>query len=580
MTIHTETAHTETGGLRPAAAVPQIDRNILIQWGITAITALLVVLPLLPVFYQAFLDRPLYDAAADFTLANFGRLLTPEFGAVLGNTVWFAVGATVIAQLLGVVGAILVGRTDLPGRAFFGEMLLWPLFISHLVMAFGWFTMYGPSGYVTLLVQNIVGVMPWDLYTVTGMAVVAGVAQAPLAYLYCIASASAADPNLEDAARSAGASPWTVLRRITLPLMRPAIIYGTIMNFVIAIEMLSIPLVFGGPVQIDLFTTYLYHQVFMNATPDYPLVAAASFFLLVIVLLLMMLQGRLMRNAGRFVTVGGKASRPRRFPLGRWRWVAFAGLLFYVVFGIVIVLGGLAVRSVTVLLTPLMPIWDLFTWANYEMIAGYEVYVRSIRNTILISVIGGALGTLLITFIALVATRSEFPFRRQLEYLAMAPRAIPGIIAGLGIFYAMGLFPPLGWLRNTIWLLIIAYIMRYLPTGFGAVAPALSQISADLDRSARTVGADWWRTSRSILLSLLKPAMFSCFALLFIHFLKEYVTAVFLFAPGSEVIGTTMLQFWIQGDNGPVSALATIQILITVVFVYVARKALGVRIYG
>lgn len=574
MTIHTEAPRL------PAATVPQFDRNLAIQWGITAITGLLVVLPLLPVFYQAFLDRPLYDGEAALTASNFGRLFTAEFGHVIGNTVWFAIGTTVIAQVVGIVGAILVGRTDLPFRTAFGELLLWPLFLSHLVMAFGWFTMYGPSGYVTLVVQSIIGVTPWNLYTVTGMAVVGGVAQAPLAYLYCIASASAADPNLENAARSAGASPWTVLRTVTLPLMRPAIIYGTIMNAVIAIEMLSIPLVFGGPVQIELFTTYLYHQVFMSATPDYSLVAAASFFLLVIVMLLMALQGMLMRNAGRFVTVGGKASRPGRFPLGPWRWVAFGGLLFYVIFGVVVVVGGLVLRSMTVLLTPLMPIWDLFTWGNYQMIAGYEVYVRSIKNTILISVIGGVLGTVLITLIALVATRSEFRFKRQLEYLAISPRAIPGIIAGIGIFYAMSYFPPLGWLRNTIWLLVIAYIMRYLPTGFGAIAPALSQISADLDRSARTVGADWWRTSRSILLSLLKPAMFSCFALLFIHFLKEYVTAVFLFAPGSEVIGTTMLQFWIQGDNGPVSALATIQILITVIFVYVARKALGVRIYG
>lgn len=574
MTIQTEAPRL------PAATVPQFDRNLAIQWGITAITGLLVVLPLLPIFYQAFLDRPLYDSEAALTASNFGRLFTAEFGQVIGNTVWFAIGTTAIAQLVGVVGAILVGRTDLPFRTAFGELLLWPLFLSHLVMAFGWFTMYGPSGYVTLVVQSIIGVTPWNLYTVTGMAVVGGVAQAPLAYLYCIASASAADPNLENAARSAGASPWTVLRTVTLPLMRPAIIYGTIMNAVIAIEMLSIPLVFGGPVQIELFTTYLYHQVFMSATPDYSLVAAASFFLLVIVMLLMALQGMLMRNAGRFVTVGGKASRPGRFPLGPWRWVAFGGLLFYVIFGVVVVVGGLVLRSMTVLLTPLMPIWDLFTWGNYQMIAGYEVYVRSIKNTILISVIGGILGTVLITFIALVATRSEFRFKRQLEYLAISPRAIPGIIAGIGIFYAMSYFPPLGWLRNTIWLLVIAYIMRYLPTGFGAIAPALSQISADLDRSARTVGADWWRTSRSILLSLLKPAMFSCFALLFIHFLKEYVTAVFLFAPGSEVIGTTMLQFWIQGDNGPVSALATIQILITVIFVYVARKALGVRIYG
>lgn len=565
--------------LRPTAA--GFDRNLAIQWFVVAITAALVILPLVPVFYQAFLDRPLYDAEAALSIENFARLLTtPRFGQILVNTAYFAIGTTVVAQVLGVLCAILIGRTDVPGRAFFGEMLLWPLFISHLVMAFGWFTMYGPSGYVTLFVAGLLGFQPWNLYTVTGMAVVAGIAQAPLAYLYCIVSARTADPTLEDAARSAGANPWRILTTITLPLMRPAIIYGVIMNFVIAIEMLSIPLVFGGPVHIELFTTYLYHEVFGRATPDYGLVAAAAFFMLAIVMALMLLQGRLMRNAGRFVTVGGKASRPRRFPLGRWRWVAFAGLMAYVVFGIVVVLGGLVLRSFTVLLTPLMPIWNLFTLANYEVIAAYPVYTRSIWNTIAISFIGGLIGTLLIAMIALVANRSEFPYRRQLEYLAMAPRAIPGFIAGIGIFYAMGLFPPLGWLRNTIWLLVIAYIMRYIPTGFGAISPALAQISADLDRSARTVGADWWRTSRSVLLRLLTPALFSCFALLFIHFLKEYVTAVFLFAPGSEVIGTTMLQFWINGDNGTVSALATIQILITVVFVYAARKVLGVKIYG
>lgn len=567
----------------PAAntPVPMFDRNVAIQWGIAGITLLLVVLPLLPVLYQAFLDKPLYDETATLSLSSFSRLVSaPDFAEIVTNTAWFAVGTTIIAQGLGILGAILIGRTDVPGRAFFGDLLLWPVFLSHLVMAFGFFSMYGPSGYVTLFVQNLIGFEPWNLYTIGGMAVVAGIAQAPLAYLYCIAAASSADPNLEDAARSVGAGTWTVLRSITLPLMRPAIIYGTVMNFVIAIEMLSIPLVFGGPVQIETFTTWLYHKVFMAATPDYALIAAAAFLLLGVVVLLLLLQGRLMRHAGRFVTVGGKATRPRRFPLGKWRWVAFGGLVFYAFFGIVVVLGGLALRSVTVLLTPLLPIWDMFTWQHYEVIFTYPVYIRSIYNTIIIALAVGLIGTFLIALIALVANRSQFRFGRLLEYVAITPRAVPGIIAGIGIFYAMGLFPPLGWLRNTVALLVIAYLMRYLPTGFGAIAPALTQISADLDNSARTVGADWWRVCRSILFKLLKPAMFSCFALLFIMSLKEYVTAVFLFAPGSEVIGTTMLQFWVNGDNGPVSALATIQILITVLFVYGARKLMGVRIYG
>src|SRR3546814_17891837 len=127
-----------------------------------------------------------------------------------------------------------------------------------------------------------------------------------------------------------------------------------------------------------------------------------------------------MGHAGRLVTVGGKATRPRRFPLGHWRWVAFAGLSVYVIFAIVVVLGGLALRSVTVLLTPLMPIWDLFTWANYEVIATYHVYVRSIYNTILIALATGVHGNFLITMIALVSARPPFRYGRQVEYLALA----------------------------------------------------------------------------------------------------------------------------------------------------------------
>ena len=152
-------------------------------------------------------------------------------------------------------------------------------------------------------------------------------------------------------------------------------------------------------------------------------------------------------------------------------------------------------RSIVSLLSPLVPIWDLFTSDNYEVIFSYPVYLRSIANTIQIAIAGGIIGTALIALVVLVSTRSPFRFSRQLEYLAMAPRAVPGVVAGIGIFYAAALFAPLGWLRNTIWILVVAYVMRYIPAGFGAIAPALAQISQDLDRSARTVGADWWRTS-------------------------------------------------------------------------------------
>jgi len=225
-------------------------------------------------------------------------------------------------------------------------------------------------------------------------------------------------------------------------------------------------------------------------------------------------------------------------------------------------------------------VWEVWTLAHLKMIVSYPTYVRSILNSIGIAVFGGGLATLLVALVAIITQRSPFRYARTLEFVALYPRAVPGLVVGLGFLWAMIVFPFLGGLHNTIAILIIAFTMRYLPTGLGAVAPALLQIHPELDRAARTAGADWWTTSWAISLRLLKPALVSAFAVLFICFFKDYATAVFLFAPGSEVIGTTLLSFWIQGDAGPVAALAMLQVLLTFAFVYGVRFLFGVRVYG
>jgi iron(III) transport system permease protein len=574
-------AQAAIGRLPPRSALGS-QRSLLIQYGLAIVTAVLVIAPIVPVVFQSFLAQPLYEPAWDLTLENYTQLFaSPVLGRLAWNSLLFSVFTTLIAQLVGAATAILVGRTDIPMRGVLGDILLWPLFLSHLVLGFGWFLVYGPSGYGTGVVRMLTGVQdPWNLYSIGGMAVVAGVSQAPLAFLYCLSATTAANPSLEDAARISGAGPMRTLWSVTIPLIQPAILYSAILNFTIALEMLAIPLLFGSPTNIQLFTTYLYVEGILAPQPDYGLVGTAAVLLLVIVTGLVWLQGRMLRESGRFVTVRGKAVRPRAFPLERWKWPLFALLLFYILAAILVPMAGLLMRAFTSFVSPFIPPWELLTLEHVQMIFAYPAFRRSIINTIIIAALGGMLATLYVVGIALVTHRSEFRFRKPLEFLALYPRAVPGIIVGIGFFYAAILLPPMGWLRNTIWILVLAYTMRYIPTGFGAIVPSLLQLDRDLDRSARTVGADWWTTSRSIMLSLLKPAMFSCYALMFIHFFKEYVSAVFLFAPGSEVIGTTMLTFWIQGDTGPVSALAILQVVITILFVYVARKTVGAKIYG
>lgn len=577
-------AKTSPQTMGPPAALSSrlgIRQETVIQYGVWIVTVVLVLSPLIPIIYQSFLDRPLYDQGGILSLDNYVKLLTsPGFHRVAKNSFVFALLTTIISVSLGTILAILVERTDVPGRRMFGQVMLWPLYLSSMVVAFGWILMYGPAGYVTIWLRNTLGIGNFNLYTIPGMALVAAISQTPLAYLYCSSSAVTADPNLEDAARSVGATPFRTLRSVVLPLMRPPILYSSVLIFTTSLEMLTIPLILGGPVGIHFFASYLYNQGIAAPNPDYGLVGAAAVLMLIGISILVMIQGRLLTNAGRFVTVGGKATRPRLLRLGWLRWPAFVLIVAYLIIGVGIPIVGLVLRAFTTFLSPLVPPWNLFTTNNMKLIFSYPAYTRSIVNSLVIALVGGAAATVYIALVTLVAQRSKFRFRKSLDFLALYPRAVPGIIVGIGFFWAMVLLQPLGGLRNTIWGLIIAFTMRYIPTGFGAISPMLMRLGAELDLSARTVGASWWTAARRILLVLMKPALYSSFVLLFVQFLKEYSAAIFLYAPGSEVIGTTMLQFWVQGETGPVAALSVLQIAVTVVFVFIGRRVLGVKLYG
>ncbi|HZD53667.1 MAG TPA: ABC transporter permease subunit, partial [Woeseiaceae bacterium] len=385
---------------------------------------------------------------------------------------------------------------------------------------------------------------------------------------------------LEDAARTMGAGPFAVLRRVTIPLLRPAITYAAMLNFIGCLEMLSVPLILGTPVGMDFFTTFLYMEGFSGNTPDYGILGAAAVVLLALISILILLQNRLLKGSARFVTIKGKAPRPKLLDLGRAGWLVAALLIVYFGLTLFVTVGGLFLRAFTTFLTPLMRPWDLLTFSNFSLIFSYDAYRRSISNSVLVSTLGAAVAVMLVALITVVIHRSGFRFRKALEFSALYPRAVPGIVAGIGFFWGMLLFPFLAPLHGTIGILILAFTMRTIPTAFGAISPALMQISTELDRSAQTCGADWWAAVRRIVLPILKPALLGAYVLLFLSFLKEYASAAFLYAPGSEIIGTTMLQFWTNGDAGPVAALAVVQIGITVVFVAVARRMLGVKAYG
>ncbi len=555
-----------------------------IQIGVTVITLVLIAVALVPTVLQVFMDRPLYYPEAAWTLFGNFRLLfqDEEIRRTVGATGIFTLISVTFSMIFGVGAAVLLERTDMPGRRLLGALALSPLYLSPQVIGFGAIIAYGPMGIMTLLFQEVTGVdAPWDLYTLTGMALVTALSNAPITTLYCIVSARQQDPNHDASARITGAGTWQILRRISLPLMRPALIFALIMNVINSVETLAIPLIIGGPVQIDLITTLIYKRSFQSSgIPQYGLVAALALVLIIFVSLLFWLQRFLMRKSFRFVGVGPKAGAARRLPLGPWRWAATGALGAYVLFGVVVIVGAVVLRSGTYIIAPGVPILETLTTRNFMDLLAVDVYRRSIVNTVVLALIGAAAGTALIAAIALVTQRSNFFLRRLLDAFAQLPRVLPGMIVGLGVFYASVFIPGMSILRDTIWLLLIAFLIRFMSAGYGIVAPALVQITTDFDKAAQVAGAGWTKTMFRIVVPLQKHALLSCFVLLMVLIIKEYASAVFLMAPGSEVIGSTMLSLWAQGSIGPVAALSVVQIGLTAVLVAISTRIFGVRLYG
>lgn len=550
-----------------------------VQWLVVIVTALLVIFPAWPIVLQSFMSKPLYDKERAFTLANYSNLLgNARFWNVLVYTAAFAIATTIIAVIIGIVLAVIINRTNIPLRNLYSNLVTIPYYVSPLVLAFAWMQMYGPQGFGTILVRTLK--LPfWQLYSFEGIVLVSAMYYIPYTFLYASSSLALADPQLESAARIGGASPLRTILSVTIPLLRPAITYSALLTLVSSFELLSIPLVLGNSVGIDTLATYLYTIGVVGVNKDQGAVAAVAVLVVVLVTGLVYVQGKLVSLERRFVTVGGKATRPKALDLGGWKGVVsfFVGL--YVLLGILLPLGCIVLTSFVPFLSPFMNPLKMLTLENYQGIFGSPAYRQSVVNSINISIFAAALGIVFMAVAALIAYRSTFKYRTAVKYLALYPRAFPGIIVGIGFLWAFLLVPGLGSLRNTIVAISIAFIMRYLPLGFSAVSPAVLQVSDELDRAGRVAGATWLGTIRHILLPILKPALVSGYILLAISFLKEYSTALFLVAEGSRVIGTTMLELWKQGGAEPVAALSTIQMAITAVLIIGARKLLGVKLH-
>lgn len=313
---------------------------------VVLITTLVIYIPLSFIVIQSFLSAPFFSPAKVLSFEAFRFIFAdPDFYKALKSGFILAFGLVVIAIPLGGILAFLMVRTDLPGRRIIEPLILVPIFVSPMVLAFGYVVAVGPVGFMSLWAETLLGVVPWNIYAMSSIVVIAGLTHVPHAYLYISSALRSVGSDVEEAARTAGASPLQVMSSVSLPMVRPSILYATVLLFFLGLEVFGLMLVLGDPEGNLVLATYLYQLTNKLGTPSYHLMAAVAVVLICITIPLVMLQRVLMRTANRFVTVKGKAAQARLLPLGKWRWVAGGVVAFWLTVTIGVPLLGVVLRA-------------------------------------------------------------------------------------------------------------------------------------------------------------------------------------------------------------------------------------------
>jgi iron(III) transport system permease protein len=544
---------------------------------VIVVTSVLVLAPLLLVLYPSFLSDPFFMPSASLTLDAYRFVLADsEFWRALGTTLALACGMAVIAVPIGTAMAFIMVRTDVPGRDWLEPLLLVPVFCSAIVLAFGYVVAAGPVGILSTWVKSAIGFLPWNLYSLTSLIVIAGLTHVPHVYLYTAAALRGIGSDLEEAARTVGASPFRVALAVSLPMVRPAIAYAAVLVFFLGFELFGLPLVLGDPERRVVLTTYLYKLTNILGTPSYQLMAVVVVAICLIAAPLVWLQRRLLRDAGRYISMRGKGLKVEPLRLGPWRWLALAALLAWFFVTVVVPIGGIVLRSFVTSWGEGVHLTEVLTVQHYVELLNYPNIVRGILNTLGVGIIGGAASVALYTCVALAVHRWPSRWVQLIDYLVLMPRAMPGIVAGLAILWIFLFVPLLGPLRQTMISVWIAYTIVWLAYGMRLVSGTLLQVGPELEESARTTGASELRVQRDVTIPLIRHGMLAAWLLVFLIFVREYSTGVYLLGPGTEVIGSLLVSLWGTGAVDLVSALSVINIAMIAVALAIALR-LGVR---
>lgn len=539
----------------------------LIWWIVVAFLVFTVVYPSFKLIVNSF------KVGDGYGLDNFVTVFTDKtILRSMTNSFKVVIPSTIFSTVLGVFLAWAVVRTNVPGKKYWKRLLSIPYFIPPFIGSIAWTFLIGPVGYFNKAVMSIfnISVPPFNVYSIGGMIFVMSMYRYAVSFIVVLPTMKKISASVEEAARISGASPWRTLRDITLPLITPSIVGAMLLTFMFILADFGVSSILGAPNQINLMTTQIYYLI--NRTDlanNLQIASAYSIFLGSFGLMGLWAYNRVLRTS-KFVVVSGKSAAVEPTKLSKKAKIFLFSIL------LIIFLITTCAPIIATLTTSLTKVYGLpfglknITLNNFTKLLEIQNIKRAFSNSIFLSVTSAiiiTITTLIISYVAIRGGVKGVKGVRFMQTMVTLPYAVPGTIIALALILSFSQKLPIINIRlyNTIWILLIAYIGRFMNLGYNNISGAISQIDPSLEEAARISGATHLRSFVDVMLPLLKTSLIGSFFLVVAPTLSEISLSALLWSVRNETIGTIVYSAKEEGRVLLTAAIAIVLIILVVV---------------
>jgi iron(III) transport system permease protein len=535
---------------------------------LVVVLGVLVLLPLGWLLYYSLVDK---DGA--FTLANFAALVTDAtlrkpFVVAIG----MALGVGALSCAFATPLAWLVARTDLPGRRVVRALVTASFVTPPFLGAIAWEILAAPnSGLINVAYRAVSGAESYDylvdIYTFWGLVFAISCYTFPYVFTLVANGLDRVPSDLEDASAILGARGATTLRRVTIPLVLPAMLAGSLIALLQALTMFGSPAILALPAGFHVITTKIWSLFQYPPRPG--LAAAAALPLLVITVLLLQGKSWILGRKG-YTVLGGKSGEPKVARLGRWKVVAIAFVM--AVLSLTVLLPYAALLKTALTRNVSEPLtWSTLTLHNFHFVFfEFSATRLAMWNTFLLGFLTATIGTAIALGAAYIVARSTMRGARVLGVLATAPVAIPGIVLGVGVFLTYS--HPYLMLYGTLWILLIAFLTIEMPAGYQQIAAAFHGIHPELEEASRILGGSRLTTLRLITAPLLRTTVIATWCFVFIGTIRELSATILLTTADTKLVSVIIYDLNESGDLGAISVLGLMLLTVSFAVVFGANR--------